>query len=314
MRVSRDDETLKETAVYWGYRSFERLALALPERGGRRLFEALGRASFRWLPNLRRTVAANQARVLGADPSDERVEFATRGAFELYARYWFDTFRLWTMPDDEFNARCTVHGLEHVDRALEAGRGCIAVLPHTGNWDAGGHWFGVNGYRIAAVAEELRPRRLYELFVRNREDHGMRIVGLSKDGHVGQQLKQLLSENWMIALVADRDLTGRGIDVEMFGAVRKVPAGPALLSLTSGAPILTCPTYTAQNGWEVWFGEPLEIERTGVVKDDVIALTRLMAERFESQIAARPTDWHMFQPAWDEAARPVPQPAAANPA
>ncbi len=62
----------------------------------------------------------------------------------------------------------------------------------------------------------------------------MRIIGLTKDGHVGQQLKQLLSENWMIALVADRDLTGRGIEVEMFGATRRVPAGPALLSLTLG--------------------------------------------------------------------------------
>ncbi len=312
--MSRDDETLRETAVYWGYRSFEQLAIALPERGGRRLFEALGRASFRWMPNLRGTVAANQARVLGADPSDERVALATREAFELYARYWFDTFRLWTMPDGAFNARCRVHGLEHVDRALEAGRGCIAVLPHTGNWDAGGHWFGVNGYRIAAVAEELRPRRLYDLFVRNREDHGMRIVGLSKEGHVGQQLKQLLSENWMVALVADRDLTGRGIEVEMFGGARRVPAGPALLSLTSGAPILTCPTYTSAEGWDVWFGEPLEIERTGVVKEDVTALTRLMAARFESQIAARPTDWHMFQPAWDDAVRRTPEPAAANPA
>jgi len=312
--VSGRDETLKESAVYWGYRAFEWLALSLPDRRGRRVFEALGRASFRWLPNLRRTVAANQARVLGADPSDERVELATREAFELYARYWFDTFRLWTMPDEEFNARCTVHGLEHVDRALEAGGGCLAVLPHTGNWDAGGHWFGVNGYRIAAVAEELRPRRLYELFVRNREDNGLRIVGLSKDGHVGQQLKQLLSENWMIALVADRDLSGRGIDVEMFGGVRQVPAGPALLALTSGAPMMTCPTYTTEEGWEVRFSAPLELERTGNVKQDVTALTRLMASRFESQIAARPTDWHMFQPAWDDADRRVSEPATAGPA
>jgi len=312
--VIRRDETLKETAVYWGYRAFERLALSLPEKGGRRMFEALGRASFRWLPNLRRTVAANQARVLGTDPSDERVELATREAFELYARYWFDTFRIWTMPDDEFNARCRMLGLEHVDRALEAGHGLLAVLPHTGNWDAGGHWFGVNGYKIAAVAEELRPRRLYELFVRNREDHGLRVVGLSKDGHVGQRLKQLLSENWLIALVADRDLTGRGIEVEMFGGVRKIPAGPALLSLSSGAPILPCPTYTLEDGWEVRFGEPLEIERTGNVREDVAELTRVMAAHFESDIAAKPTDWHMFQSAWDESERTAPEPVTAGPA
>jgi KDO2-lipid IV(A) lauroyltransferase len=210
----------------------------------------------------------------------------------------------------EFNERVVMVGAQNIDRALEAGKGCVCALPHMGNWDAAGHWFGANGYRIAAVAEELRPPRLYDLFLRHREELGMRIVGLTKEGHVGQQLKQLLSENWMVALVADRDLTGRGIEVEMFGATRRVPAGPALLSLSSGAPLVVCPVYTRDDGWEVRIEEPLEIERTGVMREDVAALSRLMAERFERAIAAKPTDWHMFQPAWEEAASTAASPAA----
>ena len=297
-----EPETRRETLGYWGYRSAEWLAMSLPERTGRRVFETLGRIAHRRLNGVRATVAANQARVLGAEPTDARVDHATREAFELYARFWFDAFRIRTMPEKEFNERIVVIGVENIDRALEAGKGCVCALPHMGNWDAAGHWFGANGYRIAAVAEELRPPRLYELFLRHREELGMRIVGLTKEGHVGQQLKQLLSENWMVALVADRDLTGRGTEVEMFGATRRVPAGPALLSLSSGAPLVVCPVYTRDDGWEVRIEEPLEIERTGVIREDVAALSRLMAERFERAIAAKPTDWHMFQPAWDGSA------------
>lgn len=297
-----EPETRRETLGYWGYRSAEWLAMSLPERTGRRVFETLGRVAHRRLHGVRATVAANQARVLGAEPSDARVDLATREAFELYARFWFDAFRIRTMPEKEFNERIVVIGVENIDRALEAGKGCVCALPHMGNWDAAGHWFGANGYRIAAVAEELRPPRLYELFLRHREELGMRIVGLTKEGHVGQQLKQLLSENWMVALVADRDLTGRGTEVEMFGATRRVPAGPALLSLSSGSPLVVCPVYTRGDGWEVRIEEPLEIERTGVIREDVAALSRLMAERFERAIAAKPTDWHMFQPAWDGSA------------
>jgi phosphatidylinositol dimannoside acyltransferase len=297
-----EPETRRETLGYWGYRSAEWLAMSLPERTGRRVFETLGRIAHRRLNGVRATVAANQARVLGAEPSDARVDHATREAFELYARFWFDAFRIRAMPEKEFNERIVVIGVENIDRALEAGKGCVCALPHMGNWDAAGHWFGANGYRIAAVAEELRPPRLYELFLRHREELGMRIVGLTKEGHVGQQLKQLLSENWMVALVADRDLTGRGTEVEMFGATRRVPAGPALLSLSSGAPLVVCPVYTRDDGWEVRIEEPLEIERTGVIREDVAALSRLMAERFERAIAAKPTDWHMFQPAWDGSA------------
>lgn len=300
--MSRRDETLKETFAYWGYRAVERLAMTLPIERGRRMFRVLGRLAYRTMPNLRATVAANQAHVLGLEPDDSRVAAATREAFELYARYWYDAFSVRALPREEFNRRAVVTGLELVDAALAAGTGCICVLPHTGNWDIGGAWFGVNGYPIAAVAEELRPRRLYELFVRHRETMGIKIVGLS--GHVGTQLKTLLAQNHMVALVADRDLTGRGIEVEFFGAPWRIPAGPALLSLTTRAPLLCCPTFTTKDGWEIRFEGPLEIERTGDLRTDVAELTRLVAARFERAIAAAPTDWHMFQPGWERAPAP----------
>jgi KDO2-lipid IV(A) lauroyltransferase len=298
--VSRG-ETRKETAAYWTYRGLERLAMSLPERVGGRVFTAFAGLAFRTLHGVRATVTANQARVLGLEPADERVRLSTREAFDLYARYWYDTFRIRALPRAVMNARTEMIDVHHIDEALEKGSGCICVLPHMGNWDVAGHYLAVNGYPLASVAEELRPPRLSELFLRHREELGMRIVPLTKHGHVGQQLKQLLAENWIVALVADRDLTGRGVEVEMFGAPRRVPAGPALLSLTSDAPLLVCPVYTLPRGWQVRIGAPLEFERTGDTRADVTALSRMMAAEFERAIAAKPADWHLFQPGWDRA-------------
>ncbi len=102
----------------------------------------------------------------------------------------------------------------------------------------------------------------------------------------------------MVALVADRDLSGRGVEVEMFGATRRIPAGPGLLSITTGAPILVCSSYTTDDGWLVRIGRPLEAPRTGNTRADVAALSRSMAAEFERAISARPPDWHMFQQAW----------------
>lgn len=296
MKAAR--ETPKQWLAYHAYRSLEWLAMTLPERVGRRLFASLGLVAFRSLAGVRQTVIANQARALGIEPSDPRARLSAREAFELYARYWFDTFRVRVLGREEVNARTRVVGLEHIDDALQVGKGCLTVLPHMGNWDVAGRFLAVNGYPIASVAEELRPRRLFELFLRHREELGMRIVPLTKDGHVGQQLKQLLADNWVVALVADRDLTGRGVEVEMFGARRRVPVGPALLSLSTGAPLLVCPVTTLENGWEIRVGAPLEIRPTGDMRADVAALSRLMAEAFERAIASRPADWHMFQPGW----------------
>jgi KDO2-lipid IV(A) lauroyltransferase len=251
-------------------------------------------------------VAANQAQVLGAEVGDPLVEAATREAFDLYARYWFDAFRIRSLTRDDVNARTVAIGYHNLDEALAAGRGVICALPHMGNWDLGGHHLAISGYPIVAVAEVLRPQRLSDLFLRHREELGLEIVPLTKDGHVGQRLKQLLSENHVIALVADRALGGRGVDVEMFGARRKLPAGPALLSLTTGAPLCITPVQTLRDGWSVTIGDPIRFEPTGDTKRDVVELTRRMASEFERAIAANPPDWHMFQPAWDAERTPVP--------
>ena len=55
-----EPETRRETLGYWGYRSAEWLAMSLPERTGRRVFETLGRVAHRRLHGVRATVAANQ--------------------------------------------------------------------------------------------------------------------------------------------------------------------------------------------------------------------------------------------------------------
>jgi len=306
--VSRG-ETGRETAAYWAYRGLEKLAMSLPERLGGRVFAGFGRLAHRTLHGVRSTVAANQARVLGLGLEDERVRLCTREAFDLYARYWYDMFRIRALSREVVNARTEMVDVQNIDEALAKGNGCICVLPHMGNWDVAGHYLALNGYPLAAVAEELKPARLSELFLRHREELGMRIVSLTRHGHVGQQLKQLLAENWIVGLVADRDLTGRGVEVEMFGAPRRVPAGPALLSLTSGAPVLVCPVYTLARGWQVRIGAPLELDRTGETRTDVTNLSRLMAAEFERAIAAKPADWHLFQPGWDLA--PEAEPVAA---
>ena len=124
----------------------------------------------------------------------------------------------------------------------------------------------------------------------------MHIVPLIAGRGVSRQLTNLLAENWVVALVADRALSGRGVKVEMFGRTHTLPSGPAMLSLSSGAPLLVCPVYTTDDGWRCRIGEPLEVERTGSLRADAGALTRLMAAEFERAIAARSVDWHMFQP------------------
>jgi lauroyl/myristoyl acyltransferase len=286
-----------ETATYVLYRSLSWLAPLLPTRSGRSAYESAGRLFFRLASGVRATVAANQAQVLGRPVDDPLVQASTREAFALYGRYWFDTFNVLGWSDERVMDSFRFEGAEHVEKGLADGKGVIIALPHTGNWDVGGRAMGLRVAPVVSVAEHLKPDRLFELFLEHRRQLGMEIIDLSSD-HVGRQLTQRLEQNRIVALVADRDLSGGGVEVEMFGRSRRMPAGPALLALSSGAPLLSGPTYTTREGW-VEVLTPVSIEPTGKRKDDIIALTRALAAAFERAIAAAPPDWHLFQPGWE---------------
>jgi lauroyl/myristoyl acyltransferase len=292
-------ETVRERLAHGAYAAVERAAMALPEAWGRRLFHVGGSAAYYLAPGTRRVIERNLAHVLGPAAASEALDAAGREAFRSYARYWYDTFRIRVLSDEDFLARVRVEGDEHLAAAVEAGTGAIVALPHIGNWDAAGKWVHLMGWKITAVAELLRPERLFRLFLDHRRALGMGIVPLYNDRGVGQELIRLIRENHVIALVADRDLSGRGVEVEMFGESRVIPAGPALLSLGAGAPLMPCTVYDeGEDGWVIHIYPPLRIERTDRLRNDVTTMTGLLAAEFERAIAAAPTQWHMFQPAW----------------
>ncbi len=291
-------ETPRERGVVVAYEVVRAAGRALPERTGRALFRACGSLAYRLLPSVRATVSANQAQVLGRAVDDALVEASTREAFRSYGRYWFDTFHVTRMTDEQVIARVRCDTEARLDRVVDAGTGAILALPHMGNWDAAGRWMAARGTPVVSVAEELRPRRLFELFLRHRAELGLDIIGLTAGGGVGKQLTDALAAGRFVALVADRDLTGRGIEVEMFGGTRRIPTGPALLSITTGAPLMVCPVFSTPTGWTIRIGEPIEVPITGDRRTHVQDLARRMAAEFERAISEAPSDWHLFQPGW----------------
>jgi KDO2-lipid IV(A) lauroyltransferase len=294
-----NEETRAETLTFHGYRLAAWAGAEIPEHTGRMLFRWFGRAAFSLAPNLRATVAANQARVLGRPIEDPLVRASTRDAFLSYSRYWYDSFHATRLTDAQIRTRFHVQGREHFDRAFERGKGLIAVLPHAGNWDVAGRWLQVEGIPMTTVAEKLKPDRLFRLFTEHREALGIDVTGLDSEGRVGHRLSRALAANRLVALLADRDLTGRGVEVQMFGRARRLPTGPALLALSSGAPVVVCALNDEGDDWRLIIGPTLEAESTGDRRADVARLTDRLAREFERIISAAPSQWHLFQPGWD---------------
>lgn len=289
--------TRKDRATFLAYRSIASGVQLLPRTVASALATASGVALSELWRDRRPVVRANMRRVLGPSATDRQLDQAVVEAFDSYARYWVESSRLASMSPAEVLRRFSVEGFGPVGEALDSRRGAILALPHLGSWELGGRWLTLQGHPMTTVVEPLQPKELFEWFVEQRSALGLKIVplGPSSTG----RLVQTLRAGDLVGLVADRDLTGTGVEVDFFGERTTLPGGPALLSLRTGAPLFPAAVYQRPGGYyEGVIRPPLECERTGRLRDDVGALTRGLAREFESLIRLAPTQWHMFQPNW----------------
>jgi phosphatidylinositol dimannoside acyltransferase len=223
---------------------------------------------------------------------------AVQQAFDSYARYYVESFRLPSLPSRVIDAGFTSEGLHQIDDAIEAGTGAILALPHLGGWEWAGRWLVEQGKRMTVVVEPLEPPELFEWFKDLRQNLGMTVVPLGPK--VASTVLKALSENQVVCLLCDRDIDRTGIPVTFFREETTLPAGPAMLGIRSGAPILPVAVYFTPryNGHHAVIRPPVPAERTGKLRDDVASVTQALAGELEYLIRLAPEQWHMFQPNW----------------
>ena len=288
-----------------GYAAGWGAARRLPETLGHRIADAAAdRAMARRGPAVVQ-YARNLRRVLGADADPHRLYTETAAGLRSYARFWLETFRLPAMDRAEVSERfmAASTGMHHIRSAVDAGRGVVLVLPHSGNWDVAGMALAHTYGSLTSVAERLRPESLYRRFVGFRESLGMEILPLTGGATpTSTLLKQRLQAGGIVCLLGDRDLTASGVPVTFFGEPTRMPAGPAMLATLTGADLCVAhltyrPEADGRPGWWTEVSAPVELPGSRLA-ERVRQGTQLVADGFARSIATRPRDWHMLQPLW----------------
>ncbi|OEJ31174.1 phosphatidylinositol mannoside acyltransferase [Streptomyces subrutilus] len=241
---------------------------------------------------------SNLARVV-PEATPERLRELSHAGMRSYMRYWMESFRLPAMDPSRFGSDVEMKD-EHILReALASGRGVVVALPHLANWDLAGAWAtGHIGVPFTTVAERLKPESLYDRFVAYRESLGMEVLPHSGGAAFGT-LARRLRAGGLVCLVADRDLSASGIEVDFFGAAARMPAGPALLAQHTGAVLLPATLYYGDTPKLYGRIHPeVEVPKTGTRAEKTAAMTQVVADVFAKGIAEHPEDWHMLQRLW----------------
>jgi lauroyl/myristoyl acyltransferase len=269
---------------------------------------AQGRRNLRrvveWLAE--RETGSEVARRAAGDPAV--LERLVRAAFRHQARYYLEVARTPGMTREFVRRRLVVETPEVVAEAFNGEGPVIFVGLHFGAIELPALYLADRVPQPpVAPMETIDNRPLQEYFVRTRGAVGVRIVGLRE---ARRELLAALKRGESVGLVADRDLTGGGVDTSFFGAAAPLPAGPALLAIESRARVFVVSVRRGRHGKyfgrleEVIVPQPTESARR---RDRVTGFLAAESEAFERAIAVAPEQWWgAFFPVWPDLERRAP--------
>lgn len=306
--------TLRDALLSAAFGAGWTLACRLPEPAARALFNAGADLAWRRQGAGVQVLEGNLIRVLRTDaaasgtaepdgtpqPDGKELRTLSRAVLRSYARYYLEAFRMQVIPAERIAAGMHIN-IDNADLSLEymrRGRGVIYALPHMGDFEQAGRWvIGYGAGSFTTVAERLKPESVFQRFLTFRRGLGMEVLPTTGDGpNPFGVLAQRLRAGKLVCLVADRDLSDTGTEVDFFGEKALFPAGPAALAVQTGAALMPVACWFAgETEWGAHIYDEIPIPQAGGRKEKVAAMTQALATVFEQAIGEHPGDWHMLQ-------------------
>lgn len=292
-----------------------RYARWVPETLLRGLF--LLAADLSWLLNIGgvRQLETNLGHVLG--PVDHSLLRKTsRQGMRSYFTYFSEALTVGARSGEELLARIRPVGSGYPDPVKT--RIKVQSVPigmgHQGNWDYAGFWAGRAVGPVTTVAEKLNNPDLLNTFTQIRGNLGIRVLLTGQENITGQLTSQLQEPGQVVPLLADRDLSRKGVFVRAFDSWIRVAAGPAIIALDSHLPLYTVNMYreklTGQErrkagtpmGYVCSIDGPIDIDPyLNMTRDRAVQeLTQAWVDQWARGIREHPQDWHMLQPIFIE--------------
>jgi lauroyl/myristoyl acyltransferase len=281
----------------------------LPDRGLHRLAQSIGTSVLYRLQRTRRAlVRANLQRVcsyLGRpEAGDSRaLDSLVRNAFGHYARSYLEGAIVPAYDGPHLARRVQPDDYDLAERAMgkpgSGQRKLIFVGLHFGAIELPAMWaVRVRGLRLTSPMETVADPAIQAYFQSTRAKAGLTLI--PTDG-AGRILAERLAAGETVAIVADRVVAGAGTRVELFGAPTRLPLGPAVLALESGAPAWAVATRRVGPGDYRSELEQIALPTDGTRRERLAGFLANEARAFERLIAAAPEQWWaLFFPIWED--------------
>ena len=157
-----------------------------------------------WVSNgeLRKTTETNVRICFPELKLHEQQKISKESLFEL-GRAAAEIPLLWTAEKEELLALVkAVEGIEHIDTAIQDGRGVICLTPHLGAWEIMGLYLSIY-YSMTTLYRPPQLSSLEDIIVQGRTRFGVNLVPTDASGVRG--LLKALKNGEMLGILPDQD-------------------------------------------------------------------------------------------------------------
>ncbi len=259
-----------------------------------------------WRPKIRNNVRSNIRHVLGPQASDDEVDRIARQSARNAGRYYADVVGMHRIDVFRFlENELVLEGVEYVREAQAAGHGVVLASAHYANPEFAVQGLAAAGVKVFALVEPLQPPELGRLMRSLRTVHGHEYQAVSF-GAIKNAIAWLRGGG-VVAILVDRDIQKRGVEIDFCGYPAKFPTGAVDLAMRTGSVLI--PGWVRRTGGfkvHAAIGPPMPLIRTGNNDDDLrINSARLLAI-FEEHLRQDPGQWSVLDRIWPDDIAPAP--------
>jgi len=261
-----------------------------------RLGASLG-GGFHRLDRRHRLIALDNLRAAFKEEKTEaELEAIALGVYQNLGRSAVEVMRLSHQTPAEIMAMTEIEGLEHYQAAKAENKGVILLGAHFGNWEWIPTALGIAGAPMHIIVRPIDNPFIDRMIHALRERHGNTVLNKRTDT---PEVIRLLRKGEAIGFLLDQNVgREKAIFVDYFGRPAGTNKALATIALRTGAPVVPMFVIRQKYGHKIVIEKPMDLPRSGVLKDDLVEITRLFTNKIESYVRQYPEQWLWLHRRW----------------
>jgi len=279
---------------YYALKIFMFFIFLIPVRFTKPIAIVISKIAYTFIP-IRKKHIINSLKEAFPLKNDEEILQITKDVYRQFAITIMEMIFFNKLKKEQLKYAINIENIYLIEKAYKAGKGCILLSAHFGNWELLAKSFaqrhsmsvivaGQENYLVDKLINDLRTTNGYNT--------------IYKDKSVAKKVLKALKQNDFVAILGDQDANKQGVFVPFFGRLASTAKGPAVFALKAKCPVYTAFCVRLADGTYKATVEEIKIPENMPESEAVEYIMAEYNKVLQSYVEKYPSLWFWFHRRW----------------